>query len=764
MDMTKQTFNLILNINQITLLFEKSRSIDEFVGLCVKLIATRMNSDVCSIYLRDKNTQTLILRATYGLNADSVGRLSMKEGEGLVGRVLKTKTPVLEAKGSENPNFKFIPGINEEAYEAFIAVPILLGLKEIGVLTLQHHESGYYDTKDIRALSTISSQIATLLENARLLIELNPDTREVSMEMPQKPDLPSFLKASPVNEGLAWGQAFVLLDRKDMDFQPDIDSEYGQGKENFLNALHQTKQQIEELQDSLEQKTSDFGAFIFSSHLLMLTDSSFTGKIINYVEEGERTEKAISRVVNHFIGLFEKSQNKSVREKVHDICDIGHRILLNLRKEDVSTDYSENIIIARYIYPSELIKITTQNARGIILYKTGLTAHISVLARSLEIPVVCCESEELLNVRDHLPLILDGNQGTIFIDPEDSVKEEYARLKTSLEAPRIENICSKTILASGEKIHLAANINLLSDLQAALQVKAGGIGLYRSEFPFIIRSDFPTEEEQVRIYRKLFESGLENITLRTLDIGGDKFLSYFPDLQESNPFLGLRAIRFSLKYKNIFRTQLRAMLRAAYGQKVRILFPFISNVDDYQSARDVLSECIKELKQEKQTCNTKPSTGTMIELPSAVFHARELALISDFITIGTNDLIQYMMAVDRTNTSVQEYYSPFQPAVLKALHAVASAGEELDCDISVCGDAVEDPCMLSFFIGLGLKSFSAAPRKIPEIREFLKTLHMKEAKKISNMMLKFKTMKEIKSFLKKESMPPKEYRKTSVLT
>lgn len=742
--MAKQTYNLILNINQFTHLFDKSKSIDEFLSLCVKLIAENMNSNVCSIYLCDKTSKTLILRATFGLNNEYVGRLSMKEGEGLVGNVLKTKKPVLEINGSANPKFKLIPGINEEAYEAFLAVPILLGLKEIGVLTLQHKEAGYFDNNDLQALSTISSQIASFLENAKLLIELNPEKK--SPELLEAKTAVKFLKALPVNEGLAWGSSLILLDRKDMTFEPDPDYEYSQGEHSFIKALNLTKLQIEELQNELEQQTSDFGAFIFSSHLLMLTDSSFTGKILDLIKKGEKTENAVSTIVNHFIDLFKKSDNERIREKVHDICDIGHRILHNLSKANVSTDYSENIIIAGFIYPSELIKITTQNARGIILYKTGLTAHIAILARSLPIPVVSCQDIELINIKDHVPLILDGTQGTIFINPDDSVKDEYEKLKSSQDLQESENREIK--LRSGEEIFLNANINLLSDLQTAQQVKARGIGLYRSEFPFIIRSDFPTEEEQVKIYRKLFESGLEDITIRTLDIGGDKFLSYFPDLQESNPFLGLRAIRFSLKYKNIFKTQLRAILKAAFNYKVKILFPFISNIDDFTAAKKILEECICDLDKKNEKFNSKPLSGAMIELPSAVFYAEQLAEISDFITVGTNDLIQYLMAVDRTNTNVQEYYSPFQPAVLKALKTVTDACKKQNCDISICGDAVEDPNMLIFFTGLGINNFSAAPRKIPAIRKVLNQIDMSKACKLSDTMLQQNSIVEINRILK----------------
>jgi phosphotransferase system, enzyme I, PtsP len=742
--MEKHTYNLILNINQFTHLFEKSRSIDEFLDLCVQLIAENMKSDVCSIYLCDKSSKTLILRATYGLNKEYVGRLSMKEGEGLVGNVLKTKTPVLEKSGSINPKFKLIPGINEESYEAFLAVPILLGLKEIGVLTLQHKQAGYFDKKDMQALITISSQIASFLENAKLLIELNPD--KTIHKLSENKSHSGFLKVLTVNEGIAWGNSFKLLDRKDVIFGPDKEYQYNQGEHSFVKALNLTKLQIEELQDKLEQKTSDFGAFIFSSHLLMLTDSSFTGRIQDLINKGKRTEAAVSTVVNHFIELFKKSDNQRIREKVHDICDIGHRILQNLSKENVSTDYSENIIIAGFIYPSELIKITSQNAKGIILYKTGLTAHISVLARSLDIPVVCCEDDELLNIEDHIPLILDGTQGTIFINPEDSVKEEYEKLKSVPEHE--ETQITESVLAFGEQICIGANINLLSDLQTAVKVRAQSIGLYRSEFPFIIRSDFPTEEEQIKIYKKLFDSGFDKVTIRTLDIGGDKFLSYFPDLEESNPFLGLRAIRFSLKYKNIFKTQLRAILRASTGYEVKILFPFISNIDDFKAAKAVLIECINELKNEKLDFNSQPETGTMIELPSAVFYAEQLAEISDFITVGTNDLIQYLMAVDRTNTNVQEYYSPFQPAVLKALKIIADAAELKNCSISVCGDAVEDPDMLKFFIGLGIRNFSAAPRKISRIRKELIQINIKEAAVSSEKMLSLSSMNEIKELLK----------------
>lgn len=744
----KDNVDLICDIAELAGLFERSSSLTDFLDTATSIIAWHMKAAVCSIYLYDEPSDELVLRATQGLDSSAVGQVRLRMGEGVTGTALKELRPICEGRGSKNPSFKYIPGILEEQYEAFLAVPILRGLVRIGVLVVQDPEPNYFDEHDVKALRAIAGQLATTIENANLLMSMHewsePDRR------PDSP-LPRFIKGQSASEGIAVGRASVIGTIDEEALRTFENDPTPRTLEDFRRALGETEDQLAALQRDLEERLSDVASLIFNAHLLILKDSAFSGAIEELIAEGTAPPRAVSRIIQKYIALFANSRNPRLREKVLDIKDLGHRLLLNLMAHDPDlADYEGRIIVAQELLPSELLKLAAQRAGGVVLLGGSITSHVAILARSLRLPCVLLDDDILLLALRDRYLLIDALQGTLFIDPDENVRASYTKLVE--EQRRIEEmepqVSPTTRSADGIPVRLYANINLLSDIKHALRLKAEGIGLYRSEFPFIVRDNFPSEEEQTRIYRRLVEGmGGRVTTLRTLDIGGDKSLSYVPSHNEANPFLGLRAIRFSLRNRPVFVQQLRAMLKAGVDYPLRIMFPLVSSVDDFVHARQIVSECIEQLAQENTPHNARPALGLMLELPSAVEMIDELTQEADFISIGTNDLIQYLLAVDRTNEHISDLYVPYHPAVLRALHKVIDAAVRHGKDVSVCGEAATDRHMITFLLGCGLRTFSVEPRHIPRLQQLITRTHVEEARKLALRALRLSRLHDIEVLL-----------------
>ncbi len=746
----KDNVDLICDIAELAGLFERSSSLETFLDTATSIIAWHMKTAVCSIYLFDEERQELVLRATQGLDANAVGQVKLGVGEGITGMALRELRPICEGRGSRNPNFKYIPGILEERFEAFLAVPILRGIARIGVLVVQDPEPNYFDENDVKALRAIAGQLATTIENANLLMSMHEET-SIPRQETELSTRPRFIKGKPLSPGIALGKGAVIGDIEDEALRRFKSDPTPRTLDDFHRALQETEEQLAELQKVLNEDLSDVALLIFSAHLLILKDAQFTGEIEKLIQTGVQPQKAVAQVMHHYIELFSKSSNPRLREKVLDLKDLGHRLLLNLMSHDPDlADYEGQIIVAREILPSALLKLATQRAAGLILFSGGMTSHVAILARSLRLPAILIENEQLLNQLTDCELLIDALQGTLFISPEETVRKSFLQLME--EQQRIEqqesSVEAKTYSADGIQVHLYANINLLSDTQQALRLKAEGVGLYRSEFPFIVRDSFPSEEEQYRIYRRLIEQmDGRTVTLRTLDIGGDKSLPYVSTGNEANPFLGLRAIRFSLRNRHIFAQQLRAMLRAGTDYPLRIMFPLISSLDDFIHARDVLHSCISELQSEGAPHNAEPAIGLMIELPSAIEMIDEISAEADFLSIGTNDLIQYLLAVDRTNELISDLYVPHHPAVLRALYKIIEAGIRNRADISVCGDAAVEPHMTRFLLGCGARTFSVDPIHIPRLQGVITKTRIEEARKTALQALRLSRVDEIGQFL-----------------
>ncbi len=510
--------------------------------------------------------------------------------------------------------------------------------------------------------------------------------------------------------------------------------------EDFYAALDVTEQQLKGLQEQIEDKLSDVASLIFTAQILMLKDKSFVDAIVQQIDQGVNPPIAIMRVTTAYMERLDALPDQYLREKRHDIEDVGRRLLNSLSgKAERLGDYHNRIVIARELYPSYILELSSSQVKGIILLSGGITSHLSILSRSLELPLVISDVQELLNLPTDTVILLDAEQGNIYINPSATVVDPFLKrqgAKLSIEKGG-EEVHDVTRTKDGTQIRLLSNINLLCDLHTARSLKAEGIGLYRTEFPFIVRSNFPTEEEQYVIYKKLV-AGMpdKEITFRTLDIGGDKVLSYYNYGKEENPFLGMRSIRFSLRHKDVFKQQLRAILRAGVNADLRIMFPMISSVDEFLEAREEVFQSIRDLQREEISCHVKPQIGMMIELPAVLEIIDELGREADFFSIGTNDFVQYMLAVDRTNEKVADLYLPHHPSILRSLRKIVETMRKCKREVTICGDMAHQEKYMPYLLGIGVRNLSLDPHYIPRIQKAIEGIDLKDAMRMAKSALR----------------------------
>jgi phosphotransferase system, enzyme I, PtsP len=745
----KDNVDLICSIGELAGLFEKSTSLQTFLQTAVGVVAYHMRAAVCSVYLLDEDGGHLVLTATQGLHPDSIGRVRLKLGEGLVGMALQELRPIREGKAQSHSSFKFFPGIHEEQYNAFLAVPILRGLTKVGVLVVQDPVNDYFDENDAKALQAIAAQLASTVENAKLLMAVHR-MEESEPAAVAGPARLGTLKGVATAPGVAHGRAHIYGAFSEAEAAGQCENR-ALTLDEFRRATAQSEKQIEALQIDMESRLADVATMIFSAHLLIVKDAQFTGRMEQLIREGERVQHAVVRVVGEYSRLFEQSRNPRLREKALDVKDLGRRILLNLRcVPSEESDYRGLVIVAPELLPSDILKLSAQRAAGLVLLSGGVASHLAILARAIGLPTVVVDDARLLGLSAEQTLLIDGSEGDVHVDPPKELVQQYENalaLRGSAEAVAAA-IPDAVVTADGQAVQVLANINMFSEMVIARQVNAGGVGLYRSEFPFIVRNSFPSEEEQFRTYRRIVrEMAPAPVVFRTLDIGGDKILSYFETGSEANPFLGLRAIRFSLRYKEIFIQQLRALLRAGEGHALSIMFPLVSSVDDFLEAKEVVSSCIAQLAVEEQPHNGRPRLGVMIELPSAVEIAGELADEADFLSIGANDLVQYILAVDRTNEALADLYRTHHPAVLRALKRTSDAARSRGKPLSICGEMAADHTLLPFLVGIGIRAFSVEVRSLHRVYQRIARIDAAAAEKHANSLLSMARISQVEAAL-----------------
>ncbi len=735
---------MLLDIGEMNNLFVKSISIEAFLQKIVELVATHMKAQVCSIYLYDETSEELVLKSTVGLNQESVDNIRMKLGEGLMGHAMKEMRAVCENVGTDNPHFKYYPETGEEHYNCYLAIPIVRGNTKIGVMAVQRENNNYFGERDIMALRATTSQLASMIENARLLISTqegeDKKTRTISLD-----DI-RFIPGKPASSGFAYESAIILQRHSLPEHISRIEHPRKLTIDDFEKAIKKTEIDLERLQTKVEETLTDAASLIFASHLLILKDRGFTGQMRTLIQEGLDPSQAVLNVFLKYQDIFIKSENHLIREKVQDIEDLCRRITDNLFSRSEDTDlFQHRIIIARELYPSDLLMLSVQGIAGVVLTSGGVTSHVGILARSLRIPMVIVERPELLLVPQNTKVLLDADLGNVYVNPSGEVigkfrEQEHAKREI---IEKSEILLKPTITKDGVTIRLMLNVNLLSDVREDVIPAVDGVGLYRTEFPFLIRNGFPSEEEQYIVYKKLVDRMKgKPVTFRTLDIGGDKVLSYYQFDKEENPFLGMRSIRFSLYHEDIFSQQIRAILRAGAGMPLKIMFPMISSIDEFLKSKEMVSRCMEELSAKDIPYCTSPEIGLMIEIPSIVNLIEDVAETADFFSVGTNDLIQYTLAVDRTNEKVAHLYLPHHPAVLRSLARISRAASEAGIPATICGDMANDEKYIPFLIGCGFLNLSVDAIYLPRIKKVIINTTLAEAKMLAEELLSKKTVQE----------------------
>lgn len=725
-----------------------SRDLDGFLARLVELVARYLDAQVCSIYLLEAESSELVLRATVGLKPDAVGRVRLKTGDGLVGTALKELRPICESCASRHPAFRFFPGTDEEHYEAFLAVPILRGIEKVGVLVIQREQAQAFTAEDVAALRVVTAQLAGTVEQARALMMADAD--KTPLHIAREP-LPQFLRGNPAAPGCAAGKAL----RYDRHITLSAENSMvcilppgGSARDAITAAIDLTEEQLSRMQAELGERLPEAAAMIFEAHLLMLRDRSFVDGMLELADKEGNPAKAVIDVSRRYIQRFERAGHDYLREKAQDVEDLGLRLLANLSTDEGGdvTALAGRVMIAKDVLPSDMLKLALEKVAGVILSSGGVTSHVAILARSLGVPLIIAHTQQLAEVADGTLLLLDADSGNIFINPADDVTERYRqRERAHAAAEEAVEVKETTATADGEKIQLMANINLLSELDLALRMKCCGVGLYRSEFPFLIRTSLPDHVEQRGIYRKLLDrmAGFP-VTIRTLDAGGDKMLSFFDDAGEANPELGMRSLRFTLQYPEVMEQQLQAILEAAAGAEahVSIMFPMVSSLDEFRRAKQMCSGLAEKIQPEHQI-PWPPPVGMMIELPAVIEILDALAREADFFSIGTNDFVQYMLAVDRTNARVASYYCPHHPAVLRALSRTIGILNAAGKPVSVCGEMAHDMRYVPFFIGAGVRRLSVDPHWLPRLQTGIARRTVPECREYMQRLLQPDTIEEV---------------------
>lgn len=565
------------------------------------------------------------------------------------------------------------------------------------------------------------------------------------------------LKGIPVSPGVVMGRVFFLETTQYRPRKHPIPlSGVKEEIERFRKALRKTEETLKELREKVIEEIGEKHGYIFDAHLLFLKDELFVDNTIKKIREEKITaDYAVSQVIEHLSEIFAKIEDPYLKERHTDIADVGRRIVENLigvERENLANLTEEVIVVAHDLSPSDTASMNKKLVIGFATDVGGRTSHTAIIARSLEIPAVVGLENITEEVKTNDIIIVDGTRGTVTINPTPAEKEFYYKRKRELA--RLRKIFEKTKELSarttdGHKITIYANIEFGDEVSSVQMHGAEGIGLYRTEFLYMNRSDLPTEDEQFETYRKVASQMKPYpVVIRTLDLGGDKFLSNLGLPQEVNPFLGWRAIRFCLQRRDIFETQLRAILRASIYGNLKIMFPLVTNLEELKQAKGVVREVKEQLVSEGVPFDEGIELGVMIEVPSAAMIADVLAKEVDFFSIGTNDLIQYSLAIDRSNERIAYLYEPFHPGVLRLIQRVIEEARREGINVEMCGEMAGDPLAVIVLLGLGLERLSMSAVVIPEIKKIVRSISRKEAQTIAKTALSFSSAVQTREYLK----------------
>jgi phosphotransferase system, enzyme I, PtsP len=719
------------------------------LDIIVSSVKEAMGTEVCSVYLADPLGDRYLFAATEGLNDEMVGRLYLERGQGLVTLVATRAEPVNLEDATSHPNFHFLPEIGEEPFHAFLGVPIIHHRTVLGVLIVQQRERRRFDESEESFLITLSAQLAAVIAHARA----TGDLTHLGEPVGEYQD--TCFDGVPGAPGIVFGTAVVMHPSAHLESVPDRDAEDVMVELMvFDRAITAVRNDIQSIGVQLANSLPPEELALFDAYLHMLDDSAIAGAVRERIRAGHWAQGALRQIILEHVRNFDRMADSYLRERSADVKELGQRVLAYLQDiKQKKTEFPDDcILVGEEITPAILAEIPSENLRGVVSMRGSGNSHVAILARALDIPTVMGAVDLPLFSLEGRPLIVDGFSGHVYLNPSRSLAGQFELLmeeerEFAAELEELRGLPSVT--RDGHRVRLWVNIGLTGDISRSLDHGAEGVGLFRTEVPFMTKDRFPTEEEQRAIYRAHLQAfNPRPVTMRTLDIGGDKSLSYFP-IKEDNPFLGWRGIRVTLDHPEIFLAQVRAMIKASAGldAMLRIMLPMISSLAEVEEAKELVRRALHEVIEEGIWVRP-PEVGVMIEVPAAVYQARQLARQVDFLSVGSNDLTQYMLAVDRNNPRVASLYQDLHPAVLAALREVAKAAHSEGKPVGICGELAGTPSGAVLCLAMGYDVLSMNAPNLPKVKWVIRNISQLQSRRMLAQVLKMNCADEIRQFMR----------------
>ncbi|HIC8744938.1 TPA: phosphoenolpyruvate--protein phosphotransferase [Klebsiella aerogenes] len=711
--------------------------LNEALDILVTDVCKAMETEVCSVYLADNDRRCYYLMATRGLKKPRGRTVALAFDEGLVGLVGRLAEPINLADAQKHPSFKYIPAVKEERFRAFLGVPIIQRRQLLGVLVVQQRELRQFDESEESFLVTLATQMAAILSQSQLnaLFGQYRQTR---------------IRALPASSGVAIAEGWMdaslpLMEQVYEASTLDTASE----RERLTGALEEAANEFRRYSKRYAAGAQKETAAIFDLYSHLLSDARLRRELFDEVDKGSVAEWAVKKVIEKFAEQFAALSDGYLKERAGDLRTLGQRLLFHLddTTQGPNTWPERIILVADELSVTTLAEVPQDRLVGVVVRDGAANSHAAIMVRALGIPTVMGADIQPSLLHGHM-LIVDGYRGDLLVDPEPVLLQEYQRLiseENELSRLAEDDLERASELKSGERVKVMLNAGLSPEHEEKLGSFIDGIGLYRTEIPFMLQSGFPSEEEQVAQYQGMLQMfNSKPVTLRTLDIGADKQLPYMP-ISEENPCLGWRGIRITLDQPEIFLIQVRAMLRAnAATGNLSILLPMVTSLEEVDEARRLIERASREVEEMIGYAIPRPRLGVMLEVPSMVFMLPQLANRIDFISVGTNDLTQYILAVDRNNTRVANMYDCLHPAVLRALAMIAHDAERFGIDLRLCGEMAGDPMCVTILVGLGYRHLSMNGRSVARVKYLLRRIDIEEAQELSRRSLEAQMTTEVR--------------------
>jgi phosphotransferase system, enzyme I, PtsP len=756
--------NTVVEILQsVTEAILKHEDVHAMLNQTVSLICKKLKVDSCSIYTYDRHEECLKLGASEGFLLNNKG-LKLELNEGVTGYIFTNKRQINMAHPEKHPTFKYVKKTGEERFHSYLGVPMMAGNTCVGVLGMQSAKRTRFHEDIVDMAINLASQLAIVVATAdvdRIFKDHSLNEKEKTQQLYVNSEVK--LEGVPISGGAVYAPVFLL---QSDDFWKKLEISYVKKSKAELARLHtaieSAKKETISIQNRAAEVFIEADASIFFAQLLFLEDPNFVSDIESGISEQLMDASSSVKVtVEKYMDKFRASNDTQLQERVIDLMDVGLRIvhfLLDSKKSLFPTNDTKMIFVGEDIMPSDFMRVSTDNILGIACALGGSTSHAAILARSMSIPAVLGLDNLMSSCETGDKMLIDGDTGEVVLNPSAKCLKAYEeKLDHCLLEFEEEDLSAPAVTSNNKRIQVMGNICMVSDFKQLEKYQNDGVGLYRTEFMYMIHESFPSENEQYRIYRSVAKMASPNpVTIRALDIGGDKPLKYFEHPDETDPMLGYRSIRVLLQHREIFEPHLRAMLRASQRGNIKILFPMVAHYEDIMALKEVLNEILADLRSWYGESFAMPPIGAMIEMPSAVWQIESILEEVDFVSIGTNDLVQYMFAVDRGNGKVDEYFKPLHPIIIDALKHIIKKAGKLKKGVSVCGEIAGNPLYTPILLGLGLREMSMPPLTMSTIKPLISQLDTKECRALVKEALKMKTEHEVRAsveaFLKERDL------------